>query len=137
MTFDPIDVVYSVLSNNFDWSSLDVEIKKEYDVKGLDLRIKSYIVIGSVRENDAFLGLGAKEYMRNIAVGVMVLTSESRSKARQIVNKIRDIFRNKDNWTVDGVRHLNFNVEVLVDRSDYERNIFTHEIEVGWLVVEP
>jgi len=136
MTFDPIEVVYKILDENYDWDSLGVRLRREYEVKAIDLRAGSYVIVGSVRESDAFLGLGAREYMRNVRVRIQIRTGEGREFARKIVNIIRDIFRNRSNWIVDGIHHMNFLIDTLADRSDMERRIFTHILEVRWLVVE-
>lgn len=133
--FDPVEVIYKILGN-YNWESEGVQVVRQWEAKAIDLRKSDYIIIGGVRERDEFLGIGAREYMRRVSVRLQIRVAESRERAREIVNKVRQIFRNKDNWFLDGVWHLNMQIVDISDRTDAERRVFTHLLEISWFVVE-
>jgi hypothetical protein len=76
------------------------------------------------------------EFVRYITLGVSVRTAESRSRVREITEKLRDVLRGKENWDVGGRLMLNVRIARQVDRSDIERGIYSQFLEVEWFEIE-
>ena len=134
--YDPVEVFYQLLSSSFSWEDIGVKLIKSYDYKNIDLRVGDYIVVDGATERDEFLGIGAMEFVRYVTLRFNVRTSESRMRVREISEKVREILRAKENWSVGDRLLLNLRISRQVDRSDIERGIFSQLFEVEWFEIE-
>jgi hypothetical protein len=134
--YDPVEIFYSMITNAFDWSSINVNVIRGYEYKNIDLRVGDYLVIGSATERDEFLGIGGLEFVRYITLNVSTRTGESRSRSREISEKLRTVLRAKENWVVGSRLLLNVRISREQDGSDYERGIYSQIFEVEWFEIE-
>jgi len=133
--YDPIEVLYKILVSARDWEADSIELVRVYDLRTFT-RTGDYIVIGPSNERQEFLGIGGFEYTRYVTVGVAVYTAESRERAKEMIRMVRDILRNKSNWSYDGAVLLNVILARVSDNTDYERNLWSYRGEVEWFTIE-
>lgn len=136
MDYDPQEIVYKLISRVCNWENEGVKVVMEYDLKNVDLRVGDYIIVGSCVENEEPISLSAVDYVRYVAIEISIRTTQGRGRVREIARKIREHIREKDNWEVDGIILLNFRISSQRDRSDYERGIYTQDIEFEWFTIE-
>jgi hypothetical protein len=134
--YDPVEEFYTMITSAFNWGGFNVTVIRVYEYKNIDLRSGDYLVIEGATERDEFLGIGGMEFVRYITLGVSVRTAESRSRVREITEKLRDVLRGKENWDVGGRLMLNVRIARQVDRSDIERGIYSQFLEVEWFEIE-
>jgi len=134
--YDPVEEFYTMITSAFNWADLNVAVIRSYEYKNIDLRSRDYLVIEGATERDEFLGIGGMEFVRYITLGVSIRTAESRSRVREITEKLRDVLRRKENWEVGDRLMLNVRIARQVDRSDIERGIYSQFLEVEWFEIE-
>lgn len=83
-----------------------------------------YIVLESLSEGDAFNGIGAKDYKRDVSINLHAWSTTDRARARQIVEEVRRILRNRDNWTYGGNTYDNVQMSVTRDLTDDVRKVW-------------
>lgn len=134
MSYDPIELAYSALVECFE-NDMNVNVVRVYEIKQVDLRSGDYVIVFGAAEDDDFLGIGGHEYLRTITVEVVLRTGEGRQRIREMEERVRTFFRNKDNW-----RKLGDNViGVLVGLRDVrasETNIWTADLDIRWQKVD-
>ncbi|MCS7136738.1 MAG: hypothetical protein NZ941_00030, partial [Candidatus Caldarchaeum sp.] len=139
-TYDPVDAVVKILSDNWPEEVSRPTIGKLYEFKQIDLRAGDYVLVGRVNERQEFLGIGGLEYSRYVSVEIIVQTMESRERALELINRVRGIIRLKENWVYeqggDSWLLLNMILRRVNDRSEIERGIYSFVGEVEWFTIE-
>jgi hypothetical protein len=132
--YDPSEDIVTLLSNALA-DEPDVKILRIWEVRDIDLLSGDFALIRSQDVEDEFLGIGAREYRRNVFVQFQLRTAESRERLIQLAEKVRRYFRNSQNWRI-GTRQLLNLFLTNRDLVEVERGIWSMDFEAQWFVIE-
>ncbi|MGQ9642013.1 MAG: hypothetical protein ACUVUF_07825 [Candidatus Bathycorpusculaceae bacterium] len=129
---DILDDVKAMLDTNWSAAVEEAEIIRAIDYRSIDLMNHDYVILDVIEISDSFLGMGAKEYRKDFVVNVVIKTGKSRSRAWEMLEECRRIFRTKDYWG----DYLFFLMSRAVDLSERERKIFSFAFTVTCSKIE-
>lgn len=135
---DPLNDFKDIIFNNYNtgasFGGTKPTIAITQDYRTLDYKIE-YIVLESLAEGDAFNGIGAVDYKRDIGINVHIWTTTDRARARQIVEEVRRVLRTKANWRLTRadltvVTYDNVAMSVTRDLSDEVRKLWHFSFDI-------
>lgn len=142
---DPLIDFQEIIDDNYNegagFGGTQPTVAITQDYRTLDFNTE-YIALESLSEGDAFNGIGAVDYKRDVGINVHVWTTTSRARARQILEEVRRVLRTKANWrltrTADGttVAYDNVSMSVTRDLSDEVRNVWHFSFDITAWVFE-
>lgn len=129
------EIIFDAYNTGASFGGTKPEVIVTQDYTTLDFGTE-YIALESLSEGDAFNGIGAVDYKRDIGINVHLWTNTNRARARQILEEVRRVLRTKANWrlvrTIDNsiVTYDNVAMSVTRDLSDETRKIWHFSFDV-------
>ena len=103
------------------------------DYRSLDLANKEYVLLEVLEETDRFLGLGAMNYQKSVMISIILKTGVSDTRAREMLEESRRIFRTKSYWIGD---FQNLKINRNVNMGNRERKIWSYKFTVTAIKME-
>lgn len=131
---DPLQDFIDMLDTNWsnDTGGDKPEIANIMDYRAVNIANMDCVLLSDVTEPDEFLGIGALEFRRMIGFAIIIKTSISRDRARQILEEVRRILRTKAYW---GPYH-NVLLSSVRDLTEVERKIWSYRLLVAAFRIE-